>query len=534
MMTPADSAFRLGAALGLTLVAFVMAGPPGVADDQAGLVIRSTTRLVQMSVIAEDKQGRPVVDLKGDDFEVFDNGKPCPITVFVVEAPGVAAQPQPVPHNTFTNQFVHATGARSGYAAIVLDWLNTPWSNQTRARQQVAQMLNRIEQNDRIALYVLDRRLKVITEFSDDRATLLEKLAKLRADPDVLLDVQPNSVSDASVSSPGGPSSVGPTGHSHPAFDLPNDEEVYQLDQRIEKTLQAFQVIADHLATVPGRKILIWVSAGFPLNLDSSGVDAGRRSEGDYAAQIGRTIQKLNNADVAVYPVDARGLTLGSSAYDTIWTMKAFASRTGGIAWYNRNDLDVGVRNALDDIRFSYTIGFSPPEEAKYGSHKVRIKVRRPGVTLRYREGYYLDEPGSSQLQDQKAEVARAMLSPVDSTAVPIKVKVARKQDTLDLVMSLDAGQMDFALEAGRWQGKLEIQSCFEAADGRRIGSTTSQLVDIKMRPQTHDAVLRTGLVFHITLQIPPDAAVLKQLACDVRSGKIGTLSIPLKMVMSN
>ena len=114
MMTPADSAFRLGAALGLTLVAFVMAGPPGVADDQAGLVIRSTTRLVQMSVIAEDKQGRPVVDLKGDDFEVFDNGKPCPITVFVVEAPGVAAQPQPVPHNTFTNQFVHATGARSG------------------------------------------------------------------------------------------------------------------------------------------------------------------------------------------------------------------------------------------------------------------------------------------------------------------------------------------------------------------------------------------------------------------------------------
>ncbi len=84
---------------------------------------------------------------------------------------------------------------------------------------------------------------------------------------------------------------------------------------------------------------------------------------------MSRSIQKLNNADVAVYPVDARGLIVSSSAYDTIWTMKEFASRTGGLAWYSRNDLDAGVRNALDDIRFSYTIGFSPPEEAKYGSH---------------------------------------------------------------------------------------------------------------------------------------------------------------------
>ena len=534
MFVTANSAFRPGAALVLSLVALVMAGPPVVADDQAGLVIRSTTRLVQMSVIVQDKQGRPVVDLKKEDFEVLDNGKLRPLTLFVVEAPGIAVQPQSVPHNTFTNQFARTTGARSGYAVIVLDWLNTPWSDQTRARQQVVQMLKRIEQNDRIALYVLDRRLKVINEFSDDRATLLEKIAKLRVDPGVLLDVQTGSVSDASVSMPGGPSSVGPTGPSHPAFDLPKDEEVFQLDQRVQETLQAFQVIADHLATVPGRKILIWVSAGFPLNIDSSDVDVGIRSQGDYATQIGRTIQKLNNADVAVYPVDARGLTLGSSAYDTIWTMKEFASRTGGLAWYNRNDLDVGVRNALDDVRFSYTIGFSPPEEAKYGSHKVRVKVRRAGVTLRYRDGYYLDEPGNSQVQDQRAEVVRAMLSPVDSTAIPITVRAARKQDILMSQMSLDAGGLDLVLEADRWQGKLELQACFEAAAGRRIGSIITQVVEINMRPQTHDAALRNGLAFRVALPIPPDAAALKLLVWDVRSGKIGTLSIPLKMMMSN
>lgn len=62
----------------LSVVAVTMAGRSFAIDDQAGLVIRSTTRLVQMSVVAQDKQGRPVVDLKSEDFEVFDNGKRCP------------------------------------------------------------------------------------------------------------------------------------------------------------------------------------------------------------------------------------------------------------------------------------------------------------------------------------------------------------------------------------------------------------------------------------------------------------------------
>jgi VWFA-related protein len=536
MFVTANSAFRPGAAFGLTLVALVMAGPPVVADDQAGLVIRSTTRLVQMSVIALDKQGRPVLDLKKEDFEVFDNGRPCSLTVFVVETPDSAVRPQPLPHNTFTNQFARTTGARSGYAVIVLDWLNTLWSDQTRARQQVVQMLKRIEQHDRIALYVLDRRLKVINEFSDDAATLLEKLANLRGGPSDLLDVQRGPINDASVSAPSASSSMGPTGTglSHPSNDFPDHEQAFQLDQRIQETLQAFQIIADHLTTVPGRKILIWVSAGFPLNIDSSGADSATRSQGDYAAQISRTIQKLNNANVAVYPVDARGLIVSSSAYHTIWTMKEFAARTGGLAWYNRNDLDAGVRNALDDIRFSYTIGFSPPEEAKYGSHKLRVKVRRAGVTLRYRDGYYLDEPGNSQVQDQRAEVARAMLSPVDSTAIPITVRAARNQDHLMSQMSLDAGSLDLALESGGWQGKLEFQACFQAPDGRRVGSVTTQVVEINMRPQTHDAALRNGLTFRVALPIPPDATALKLLVWDVRSGKIGTLSIPLKTIMQN
>ena len=214
--------------------------------------------------------------------------------------------------------------------------------------------------------------------------------------------------------------------------------------------------------------------------------------------------------------------------------MTEFAERTGGLAWYDRNDLDLGMRNALDDIRFSYTIGFSPPEDASHGFHKVQVKVRRPSVSLRYREGYYLDETGDSHPRDQRTEVVQAMLSPVDSTTVPVTVRAVRKGDTLALLVSLDAGSLEVTCEGGRWQGKLEMQVRFTGTDGRQVGSVTSQVVELAMRQQTYDGVLRNGLVFHINLQIPPTATTLKQLVWDVRSGKIGTLSIPLKMVTEN
>ena len=192
--------------------------------------------------------------------------------------------------------------------------LTQPWSDQARSRQQVVQMLQRIELNDKVALYVLDRGLRVVTDFGVDKATLLEKLAALRGDPRDLLEVPAPPIADASVSAPltvplGSPSATGQA-----AGDFDKEEQVFFLDRRVHDTLLAFEEIANHLATVPGRKILIWVSAGFPLTIDSSLPDNAAPGERAYSAEIRRAIQKLNDADVAVYPIDARGLTASPDA----------------------------------------------------------------------------------------------------------------------------------------------------------------------------------------------------------------------------
>jgi hypothetical protein len=83
------------------------------------------------------------------------------------------------------------------------------------------------------------------------------------------------------------------------------------------------------------------------------------------------------------------GLSLTERSYAN--TLEQFAERTGGTVFSNRNDLDVGVGIALDDMRAGYTLGFLVPEGAATGMHKIQVRTRRPRVRLRFRESYQLE-----------------------------------------------------------------------------------------------------------------------------------------------
>jgi hypothetical protein len=147
---------------------------------------------------------------------------------------------------------------------------------------------------------------------------------------------------------------------------------------------------------------------------------------------------------------------------------------------------------------------------------------------LRHPEGYNLDEPAESGAQNHENTTAQALTSPLDFTAIPITVKADRAGDTLTMQMSLDVGSLDLVSENDRWTGKLEMAARFATADGKQAGFIISQIAEYNMLPQTYNAAVRDGLNLQITLQIPRNATVLRQLVRNVKSGKVGTLSIPL------
>ncbi|SPE41753.1 hypothetical protein SBA3_4580013 [Candidatus Sulfopaludibacter sp. SbA3] len=168
------------------------------------------------------------------------------------------------------------------------------------------------------------------------------------------------------------------------------EEQLFFLNRRITDSFHTLEMIAGNLARVPGRKSLIWLSDAFPLVINGGVIRGANALEVVYYQNLEHLLAKLNRADVAVHGVDARGLSATTRSY--AGTMVQMAERTGGTVFHDRNDLDTGIRLALEDMRVSYTLGFHVPAGAAPGLHEIRVKVNRPGVKLRYRESYQLAE----------------------------------------------------------------------------------------------------------------------------------------------
>ena len=502
----------------------------------SGVTIRTTTTLVQVSVSAHDTKGRPVEGLKKEDFEVLDNGKPQSIAVFHGEkiANGTAppAAPPPLPPGVFTNQLPEKPSKRGGYAVILLDYFNSGFRNPARARQYAIEMLKRLDPAAGVALYTLDRSgLHVASEIGSDRSAVLKKLASVFGQPAPCYQPSLDGQSDAM-------DCIG--------LGSPLDKEVVTFDtkNRITDTLNALQAIAGHLAGLPGRKGLIWISSAFPLQVDERAAASQIFPEAMggqtlFGTASNSAMRALNNANVALYPVDPRGLSSESpvdNASDFTWpTMDFFAERTGGTAFYGRNDLDVGMQAAVEDVQASYTLGFyAPQDKPREGFHKLSVRTLRAGVTLRYKEGYYVDAPGKVSKADQKDAMAQALTRLTDATLIPIDIKATRQKNTLKLRVSLRPDALALVQKGDRWQGAVEFITRFAKEDGSESAPPVSRRIEVNLTQRNYEAAQRSGLLFSRTLEMPANAASLRVLVRNDPSGEIGTLTIPTKDIAAN
>ena len=342
--------------------------------EDAGVIIRSTTSLVQVRVVATNSKGKPVLNLQRSDFQILDDRKPQQITLFRVEG-RVQSQPAAVGGPTAGEKEERVP---SGYALIVLDWLNTPYFDRLRAQEQVIRLLKGFEPSQRVGVYLLGQAPRLIHDFTTDRDELIAAIEEAGLEPAAMDETRPAGLFDASTGSRTTP--------------RPNAaEQMFLLNIRVKDSIHFLDLIAERLVHVPGRKSLIWLSNAFPIRINGGVVAGAREADISYLRETEALLAKLNRADVAVYPVDASGLTTMSRSF--VGTMQELAERTGGTAFYGRNDLQEGIRIAMEDGRDGYTLGFQLPAGELPGVHVLRVKVNRPGLTLRHRESYQL-EPG--------------------------------------------------------------------------------------------------------------------------------------------
>ena len=506
-------------------------------------VFRSATKLVQVNVVAQDRNKRAVLDLKRDDFSVSENGVPQKIAFFVAErADRLVGANIKLSSNVYSNRLGVRSAAPGSVTVILLDSLNTTWADQVRARAQVLRFLRQIRPDDRIGIYALGRGLRVLHDYTSDSASLVRLLAVWRGELN-------GSVEDSKPEE-GLMQLLG-------SKDLPTSAESAASDfvttNRAVETLRAFEAIARHLSAVPGRKSLIWVSGSFPVMI---GYDPERMAGGLPAMatllkrDFRRASQALSNADISVYPMDARGLMASDPAtfaensslpkqqgfrVENFDAMEMLAHDTGGRAFYNQNDIDHAIREVVSESSITYTVAYYPTGGDPDGKfHEIKISVDRPGVSLRYRRGYYALRDTESSGDLEKKEIRNLVWSPLDATAVPLNVRVElnREKNQYEVSVQIDPIGLTIEPEGDRWKGRMAIVSVLKANDGRKLGEAREN-IRMNLQQPTYEKVQREGIQYYRSVPIVHDAEILRVIVRDAPSGLAGTVTIPLAKVMA-
>jgi VWFA-related protein len=513
-----------------------------------GTPIRISTRLVHASVVVEDKHGNPIVGLKKEDFLLFDDKRPQKIADFSV----TTNQPQKVPASalpadTFTNRLPGSGDVPPNVTVILLDGLNTSFTDQAYARQQVIKFLMQIQPQDRLALYTLGSKLQVLHDFTSDATTLLAELRKYSGQVSPTLDASEPQQEESSKDFDFGPSTRDGL-REDPLTDVltqrlktppPNEIDFFRRE-RAQRTLEALLQIVYHVNALPGRKTLIWVSGDFPLvptymfygiNFAEQRLLFGDEVEGAAKA--------LSNSSLVVYPVDAHGLTTTRPDYSNFVTMKVLAEHTGGRAFYNTNDIRGAIRAAIDDSRSTYELEYYPDSGVWDGRfHAISVKVKRNGARVRTRQGYLaLSEPDITPAV-QEALVSQAVTNLVEDDRLALNVRISgtkvdeRGDRKLEAAIRMDPRQLSLKQQDGLWAGRVNLL-CIQLNGEKKVVDSAKQLYLLNLLPATYARAAQDGFTVTTEIAIRPDAVELRVVLRDAASGLAGAVAVPLDKFFS-
>ena len=536
----------------------------------ADTTLRVTARLVNVNIVVTDALGNSVKDLAQDDFTLLDAGQPQKIFSFsAIDNGRPTSAASLLGPDTYTNRPTDY-GALPSSTILLFDTLNSHWTSQGHGLYGIRKFLRQIEPQDYIGIYVLGDDLKVVHDFNHDASDLFTAIH--RYDDLHSHSLQARATAEEGTGDPALDRFLSGRDNRY-RFELNSNgltplTPAYKRDKLSfarQMTIASLQEISRQLAAVPGRKSLIWVS-------DQTPAGAGWLTFDDLAEliqdlpktpgtkfpdfplvrdrdDVERLIRLMNDAGIAVYTVDSRGLetvdlgfrnTGGNGMSSSPATspepnevLLELASRTGGRAFFNRNDLETGIRRAEDDARFTYNVAYVPDHNRWKGEwRKIEVKVNRPGVTVLARGGYFALPAARPVPPKNRFEfLSQIAASPIESSQLPLTVHIATtsgaKGAKIDAEVHLNPQSMLTDLDNGHRKGSFEVM--FMQLDPKnKLLDATQKDVDADLDPQEYAAVSQKGWDLPVQLNFKPDATLLCVILHDKASDAVGSVRIPL------
>lgn len=420
---------------------------PAAAQDPQVPVFRTGIDFVRVDVIVSDRQGQPVTDLTPGDFEVFEDNRRQSVETFrLVKIDEIRAPVASGPIRTREDEERAAQQEDARVLVFFLDDYHVRLGSSLAARQELVRFVQTLGPKDLLAvMYPLSPLDAVV--LTRDHAAIIRMLERFQGRK---FDYTPRNEIESK-------------------YQFQPTEVIERIRRQV--SLSAIEGLAVKLGSLrEGRKSLILVSEGYTAVLPPQMRDAvagmpgaGNPNRGnpmagendpvedrarflgqlDLQEELRLVFDAANRSNTAIYAVDPRGLSTGefdiqdnvgtrlsqASLQQTMDTLRILATETDGRAIVNRNDLARGMAQIVRDSSAYYLLGYTSTQGAKDGRfHEIRVRVKRPGVQVRARRGYWAVTAEDARRAEapRRAEPPPAVARSLSALASPVRGRTIR------------------------------------------------------------------------------------------------------------
>jgi len=538
--------------------------------------LHANAKLVVLDVVVTDHDHHPIHNLKQPDFTILEGHRQQTIKSFEEHTPPSAAEAAklpplpPLPAGTFSNYT--PTPPNSALNVLLIDTLNTPATSQVFMRRQVLKYLQNAKPGSNIAIFGLSTDLVMLQGFTTDPEVLKAAALKLTGGLSPFLNASAGMGMHDSGDGKGQPPPAPPSTETTAALQLQailDFVDSFEDTARIRTSLNGMNQLAHYLSAFPGRKNLVWLSGGFPLSISPDAVHPSidpfvgmASSDQEYR----ETIRLFASSQIAVYPIDARGLMIGTGSVrkdmeqaDAHSSMMQMAHDTGGRAAFNNNGLAQAVDTAIEDGSSYYTIAYRPTDAKEAGRFRTtEVKLAQSGCLLEYRHSYIEDDPnraGAAETAANSPAPGSSLLIRAMIHGAPASSEMLFKARVLPTASASTSGQrralasdgpparyaIDFAVlpsdisytttPDGLRHFNLEFIALVYRPDGT-LANRTGNILKGTLTPAQYAALQQNGFPNHLEIDVPAKSNFTIRLGVHDRSAnRVGTIELPVATV---
>ena len=516
--------------------------------DQPPVTFRVEVNYVEVDALVTDADGKPITNLTKDDFELFEDGKKQDVATFALvnipieraERPLFASGP--VQPDVQTNDHIEGR-----IYLLVLDDLHTDVTRSPRVKAAATRFIeNNFGTND-LAAVVFTGRSGDGQDFTNNPRLLVNAINKFSG----------RKLRSATLTRIEGARVDPATQQLAPGDDIDQMDRAFRARQMANNVRK----LAEFMAGVHGRrKSMLLIGEGVDYDIYEAVGQLGSTAS-SVLLDTHDAIAAATRGNVTIYTIDPRGLmnaegdlievagTVGDADSRSIAnemrlsqdSLRVLADSTGGFAAVNRNDLNGAFDRIVSENSSYYMLGFYSTNDRRNGRYrKLEVRVKRPGLRVRNRTGYY-EARGRAPSQPNASNsptalpvaVTEALGSPLPMAGVPMKVFAAPYKGqapnaAVALVFEIDIRNFDFVQNGGTFNEQVDVAFTSVNTQGK-VFPGERQTATLTLKPDTYERAKARGLRVLSQANLPPGRYQIR-VAAGSKSGKAGSVVYDLEV----